>query len=102
MAACSWTIEWKLPRWMRLRVSAEKNVSTAFSYDPEVGVRGKVQRGSLPGPTAWLARRQSRLSEAVWHLQVQAISCATFGILTNPKRGSRKFQSGPMAPSCLN
>jgi hypothetical protein len=39
MAACKSTSEWKLPRRMRLRVSAEKNVSTAFSPDPEVGVK---------------------------------------------------------------
>ncbi len=45
MAACRSTIEWKLPRLIRLRVNAEKNVSTAFSYDPAVGVKWKVQRG---------------------------------------------------------
>jgi hypothetical protein len=30
-AACSSTIEWKLPRLRRRRVSAKKKVSTAFS-----------------------------------------------------------------------
>ena len=47
MAACRSTIEWKLPRRMRLRVSTEKKVSTAFSHEPEVGVKWKVQRGSV-------------------------------------------------------
>ena len=45
MAACRSTREWKLPRRMRLRVRAEKKVSTAFSQEPEVGVKWKVQRG---------------------------------------------------------
>ena len=45
MAACKLTMEWKLPRRMRCRVSAEKNVSTAFSQEPEVGVKWNVQRG---------------------------------------------------------
>jgi len=39
IAACRMTIEWKLPRRMRWRVSAEKNVSTAFSHEPDVGVK---------------------------------------------------------------
>ena len=30
---------------MRWRVSAEKNVSTAFNQEPDVGVKWKVQRG---------------------------------------------------------
>jgi hypothetical protein len=38
IAACRLPIEWKLPRRIRWRVSAEKNVSTAFSHDPDVGV----------------------------------------------------------------
>ena len=33
------TIEGKLPRLSRRRVSAEKKVSTAFSQEPEVGVK---------------------------------------------------------------
>ena len=45
MAACKSTSDWKLPRRMRLRVSTEKKFSTAFSHDPEVGVKWKVQRG---------------------------------------------------------
>jgi len=45
MAACRSTIEWKLPRRMPLRVSAEKNAPTAFSHDPEDGCEVKVQRG---------------------------------------------------------
>ena len=45
MAACRSTIEWKMPRRMRLRVSAEKKFSTALSQEPEVGVKWKVQRG---------------------------------------------------------
>ena len=45
MAACKLTMEWKLPRRMRWRVSAEKNVSTAFNQEPDVGVKWKVQRG---------------------------------------------------------
>ncbi len=45
MAAWRSTIEWKLPRRMRLRVSTEKKLSTAFSQDPDVGVKWKVQRG---------------------------------------------------------
>ena len=44
MAACRLTREWKLPRRMRCRVRAEKKVSTAFSHDPEVGVKWKVHR----------------------------------------------------------
>jgi hypothetical protein len=39
IATCRSTIEWKLPRLSRRRVSAEKNVSTAFSQEPEVGVK---------------------------------------------------------------
>ena len=39
MAACRSTIEWKLPRRIRLRVSTEKKLSTASSHDPEVGVK---------------------------------------------------------------
>ena len=35
MAACKLTMEWKLPRRMRWRVSAEKNVSTAFNQEPD-------------------------------------------------------------------
>ena len=38
-------MEWKLPRRMRWRVRAEKNVSTAFSQEPDVGVKWNVQRG---------------------------------------------------------
>ncbi len=45
IAACRSTTEWKLPRQMRLRVSVEKNVSTALSHDPEMGVKWKVQPG---------------------------------------------------------
>jgi hypothetical protein len=45
MAACRLTMEWKLPRRMGWRVSAEKNVSTAFNQEPDVGVKWKVQRG---------------------------------------------------------
>ena len=45
MVVCKSTIEWKLLRRMRLRVSAEKKASTAFTHDPEVGVKWKVQRG---------------------------------------------------------
>jgi hypothetical protein len=37
--------EWKLPRRMRLRVNTEKKFSTAFSHDPDVGVKWKVHRG---------------------------------------------------------
>jgi hypothetical protein len=37
--ACRSTIERKLPRRRRRRVSAEKKVSTAFSQEPEVGVK---------------------------------------------------------------
>ena len=48
MAACRSTSEWKLPRRMRLRVRAEKNVSTAFSHEPEVGVKWNAQRVSTP------------------------------------------------------
>ena len=33
IAACRLTIEWKLPRRIRWRVSAEENVSTPFSHD---------------------------------------------------------------------
>jgi hypothetical protein len=32
-------IDWKLPRRMRWRVSVEKKVSTAFSHEPDVGVK---------------------------------------------------------------
>ena len=39
MAACRSTIEWKLPRRMRLRVGTEKKFSTALSHEPEVGVK---------------------------------------------------------------
>ena len=45
MAACSSTIEQKTPRRSRRRVSAEKKLSTAFSYEHEVGTKWKVQRG---------------------------------------------------------
>jgi len=45
MATCRSTIEWKLPRRMRFRVSAEKKFSAAFNHDPEVGVKWKLQRG---------------------------------------------------------
>jgi hypothetical protein len=44
IAAWRSTIEWKLPRRIRLRASTEKKLSTAFSHDPEVGVKWKVQR----------------------------------------------------------
>jgi hypothetical protein len=43
IAAWRSTIELKVPRRMRRRVSAEKKVSTAFSHEPEVGVKWKVQ-----------------------------------------------------------
>ena len=39
IAACRPTIEWKLPRRVRLRVSVEKKFSTALSHDAEVGVK---------------------------------------------------------------
>ena len=39
MAACRSAREWKLPRRMRFRVSTEKKFSTAFSQDPDVGVK---------------------------------------------------------------
>jgi hypothetical protein len=39
IAACSSTIEWKLPRLSRRRVSAEKKVSTAFSHELEGRLR---------------------------------------------------------------
>jgi len=39
MAACRSTIEWKLPRRMRLQVSAEKKFSPAFNQDAAVGVK---------------------------------------------------------------
>ena len=45
MAARRSTIEWKLPRRMRRRVSVDKKFSTAFSHEPDVGVKWKVQRG---------------------------------------------------------
>ena len=45
MAACKSTREWKVPRRMRFRVSTEKKFSTAFSQEPEVGVKWNVQRG---------------------------------------------------------
>ena len=45
MAACNSTIEWKLPRRIRLRVSLKKNVSTRFSHEPGGGVKRKLQRG---------------------------------------------------------
>ena len=45
MVVCKSTIEWKLLRRMRLRVSAEKKASTAFTHDPGVGAKWKVQRG---------------------------------------------------------
>src|SRR5919107_2102182 len=59
MAACSSTIEPNTPRRSRRRVSAEKKVSTAFSHEPEVGVKWKVQVGrgvaepdaARPGPS---------------------------------------------------
>ncbi len=38
-------MEGKLLRRMRLRVSTEKKVSTAFGHDPEVGVKWNVHRG---------------------------------------------------------
>ena len=41
MAACKLMMEWKLPRRMRWRVSAEKNVSTAFN--PGAGRRREVE-----------------------------------------------------------
>ena len=40
MAACKLTMEWKLPRRMRWRVSAEKNVST---LQPGAGRRREVE-----------------------------------------------------------
>jgi hypothetical protein len=45
MAACGSTIEPNTPRRSRRRVRAEKKPSTAFSHEPEVGVKRKVQRG---------------------------------------------------------
>ena len=39
MAACRSTIKWKLPRRMRLQVSAEKKFSPAFNQDAAVGVK---------------------------------------------------------------
>jgi hypothetical protein len=45
MAARRSTIEWQLPRRMRLRVRVEKKFSTAFSQDAEIGVKWNVQRG---------------------------------------------------------
>ena len=38
-------MEWKVPRRMRRRVSAEKKLSTALSQEPEVGVKWNTQRG---------------------------------------------------------
>ena len=58
MAACRLTREWKLPRRMRCRVRAEKKVSTAFSHDPEVGVKWKVHR-------SWRASQAYNLSVPV-------------------------------------
>ena len=54
IAACRSTIERKLPRLMRRRVRAEKEVSTAFGHEPEVGVKWKIQRG-------WRASQASTL-----------------------------------------
>jgi hypothetical protein len=48
MAACNSTIEPNTLRRSRRRVRAEKKVSTAFSHEPEVGVKWKVQRGCRP------------------------------------------------------
>jgi hypothetical protein len=45
MAACKSMSEWNVPRRMRFRVSTEKKFSTAFSHEPEVGVKWNVQRG---------------------------------------------------------
>ena len=44
-------IERNTPRRRRRRVSAEKKVSTAFSHEPEVGVKWKVQRKRRLTPT---------------------------------------------------
>ena len=35
-------------------VSVEENVSTAFSHEPEVGVKWKVQRGWRAGARTWV------------------------------------------------
>src|SRR5918993_4625080 len=62
MASCSSTIERKTPRLSRRRVSAEKKVSTAFSHEPEVGVKWKVQRGcraSQASTLGWGGRLRS-------------------------------------------
>jgi hypothetical protein len=42
MAACSSAIERNAPPLRRRRVSGEKNVSTALSQEPEIGVKWKV------------------------------------------------------------
>jgi hypothetical protein len=38
-------MEWELPRRMRWRTRAEKNVSTAISHDPDVWGEWNVERG---------------------------------------------------------
>ena len=48
MAAWRSATEWKTPRRRRRRVKAEKKVSTAFSQDPDVGVKWNTQRGWRP------------------------------------------------------
>jgi hypothetical protein len=58
MAACNSTIEPNTPRRRRRRVKAEKKVSTAFSHEPEVGVKWKVQRGCRAS--------QARTSGCLW------------------------------------
>src|SRR6185436_19337499 len=45
MAAWRSTSEMKSPRFSRRRVSVEKNPSTAFSHEAEVGVKWNTQRG---------------------------------------------------------
>jgi hypothetical protein len=56
IAACRSTIEWKLPRRMRRRVSAEKKVSTALSHEPEPGgqISSAISRTRrAPRSTCW-------------------------------------------------
>ena len=61
MAAWSSMIERNTPRLSRRRVSREKNVSTAFDQEHEVGVKWNTRRGcrlsqrSTLGSLLWVA-----------------------------------------------
>jgi hypothetical protein len=83
IAACRLPMEWKLPRRIRWRVGTEKNVSTAFSQEPECRreVVGPARMPREPGLHLWMPMGgvvvdDSLNNPAGWHRALDGIGKA--------------------------